>query len=468
MQSRVKNRSSLAAALAAAMLVPAIASAAPATTLYGGGASLPTTAYVGSSWFTPSPALRLSSAGDAGSLFGQYTASTAATPIGFFTGATTRPAVSYCQTGSGTGKKVLIGDPTVSASNACPDQGTSSVTGFGAPSGVQASFAGSDSPLSTSEFSAFLTNKSARIQPVQFPAIGAVIAVIYNNPAVKAASLPLSESKICRIFSGEINNWKQLGPYPSKPIKVVFRSDGSGTSFAFSNHLSKVCPTAEPIAVTGFKTNQTFSSAFPVAAPAGSIGAPQNGGVTTAVSTTDGAIGFADVADTSERIRLNPSISLKFASVVRKDGINPATGLAFARKNPLQHSATFALTSVLTDKVIASSLDANGRPVVQDIASPPRPGCVLLADPDSYATSPLNANGDYLYYPIVAVSYLMANAAGNGQDTKNLQALLAAPYGRGAAGTYSAGTTTIGAGKGYLYLTGKVPGAVKIAQCVKA
>ena len=467
MQSRVKNRSSLAAALAAAMLVPAISSAAPSTTLYGGGASLPATAYVGSSWFTPSPALRLSTAGDAGSLFGQYTASTTALPIGFFTGTTTRPAVSYCQTGSGTGKKVLIGDPTVSASNACPDAGTSSVTGFGAPSGVQASYAGSDSPLSASEFSAFLTNKPARVQPVQFPAIGAVIAVIYNNPSVQAASLALSESKICRIFSGDITDWRQLGPFPSKPIKVVYRSDGSGTSFAFSNHLSKVCPTASPVAVTGFKTNQTFSSAFPVAAPTGSIASPQNGGVTTTVSNTDGAIGYADVADTSERIRLNPSISLKFASIVLKDGINPATGKAFIRRNPLVHPATFNLGNVFTDKVIASSLDANGRPVMQDIVAPPRPGCVLLADPDSYATSPLSASGDYASYPIVAVSYLLANAAGNGQNTFNLRALLAAPYGKAAAGTYSAGTTTIGAGKGYLFLTGQVPGPLKISQCVR-
>lgn len=467
MNSFLNKRLGLAPAFAAAMLLPVIASAAPSTTLYGGGASLPATAYVGTSWFAPSPTLRLSSAGDTGSLFGQYTASTTALPIGFFTGTTTRPAVSYCQTGSGTGKKVLIGDPTVSASNACPDQGTSSVTGFGAPAGVQAHFAGTDSPLSATEFTTFTTNKAARVQPVQFPAVGAVIAVIYNNPSVTAASLVLSESKICRIFSGQITNWNQLGAFPSKPIKVVFRSDGSGTSFAFSNHLSKVCPTASPIAVTGFKTNQTFSSAFPVSAPTGSIGASQNGGVTTTVSTTDGAIGYADVADTSERIRLNPSIALKFATVVLKDGLNPATGKAYLRKNPLNHSATFALTSVSFDKVLASSVDANGRPVLQDIVAPPRPGCVMLADPDSYATSPLNANGDYTYYPIIAVSYLLANAAGNGQNTRNLQALLQAPYGRGLAGTYSAGTTTIGAGRGYLYLTGKIPGPIKIQQCVK-
>ena len=466
MQSRVKNRSSAVTALAAAMLVPAIASAAPATTLYGGGASLPTTAYVGSSWFTPSPALRLSSAGDAGSLFGQYTASGVSTPIGFFTGTTTRPAVSYCQTGSGTGRKILIGDASVSASNACPDQGTASVTGFGAPAGVQAAFVGSDAPLSATEFSTFLTNKAARVQPVQFPAIGAVIAVIYNNASTPSAPITLTESKICRIFAGEITNWNQLGNFPSKAIKVVYRSDSSGTSFAFSNHLSKVCPTAEPIAVTGFKTNSTFSSAFPTAAPAGSIGSPQNGGVTTTVATTDGAIGFADVADTAERIRLDPSISLKFASVQLKAGINPATGRAYTRKNPLAHSATFRLTSVLTDKVL-NGIDVNGRPVIQDIVAPPRPGCVLLAAPDSYATSPLNVNGDYTYYPIIAVSYLMANAAGNGQNTRNLQALLLSPYGKGAAGTYSEGTTTIGAGKGYLYLTGNVPGPLKMGQCVK-
>ncbi|HSW11664.1 MAG TPA: hypothetical protein VLI06_02420, partial [Solimonas sp.] len=120
---------SLAAFAAAAMLAPLTSGAAPKATLYGAGATLPAIAYSGSSWLggnppacfdtitgnepvggcsnpAPSPALRLTAAADAGSHFGEWTASTPSTLMpavypAFFAGSTTRPVLSYCQTGSG-------------------------------------------------------------------------------------------------------------------------------------------------------------------------------------------------------------------------------------------------------------------------------------------------------------------------------------------------------------------------------
>jgi ABC-type phosphate transport system substrate-binding protein len=482
MQRISKPSSGVAAALAAAVLAPTLAAAAPSSTLYGGGATLVGTAISGSSWSAVSPPLR-GIVGDPGSLAGEYTASTEAKPFGFASGSSTRPEIFYCQTGSGRGKEVL--NNVRPASNAC---GTYAETqdGFGAPAGRLANFAATDSPYSQTEFNTFLTNRgSTATQPMQIPFVAAVIAVIYNNPDTPANPITLTESKICRIFSGDITNWNQLGNFPSKPIKVVFRGDSSGTSFAFSNHLSAVCPGAQPTGVSGFKTTQTFggtctgsgapltcgggsASAWPSgAAPAGSIGAPGNGAVSTVVSQTDGAIGFADVADTNARITADPSLSLQFALVQLRPGTNPATGKQYKKWNPLNHPRTFTLNNVLTDTVV-SGIDANGRPNKVAISpAAPVPGCMLLADPDGYATSVLDAKNDYRTYPLVGVSYLAAAVTGNQANTFNLRQWFVTPFGFGDPGTISDTVTTVGAGAGYMYVRGV--GNVKdfLTNCIR-
>ena len=467
MSLSIRSRPRVLAALVAAALAPAIAQAAPDDTLYGGGATLVGTAISGVSWFENFNPPQRGSLGDPGSLAGQYAASTVNTPFGFFTGTTSRPAISYCQTGSGRGKSVL--NNVDAASDPCGTY-ADAVDGFGAPAGRKADFAATDSPYSSSEFNLFLTNEGAnRTQPTQFPFVAAVLGVIYNNSDTPATPITLTEKKICGIFAGQITNWRQLNSsFPSKPITVVYRGDSSGTSFAFSNHLSAVCSTDVGGNITGFKTSQTFggtcsgatpmtcsggSPAWPTAAPSGSIAASGNGSVTTTVSSTDGAIGFADVADTAERIKLNPSIQLKYAFVQRQAGINPATGAAFKKFSPVNHPASFKLTNVLTDQVV-SGIDANGRPVKVALSNPPVPGCVLLADPDGYATAAVNASGDYTSYPIVGVSYFAAGATGNKQNTANLRAFLFSPFTYGKAGTYSEGVTTMGAKSGYMYVTG--------------
>jgi phosphate transport system substrate-binding protein len=286
------------------------------------------------------------------------------------------------------------------------------------------------------------------------------------------------------VFSGQITNWRQLSKqFSSKPITVVYRGDSSGTSFAFSNHLSAVCPDADiGGGITGFKTTQTFggscSGAAPMTcsgtntawpnntAPAGSVGAPGNGAVTAYVAANDGTLGFADVADTAERIKADPTIQLRYATVSRKAGLNPATGKNYKRFDPTIHPRTFQITNLLTDTVL-TGIDANGRPVKSALVNPPVPGCMLVADADSYATAPLDANGDYASYPIVGISYLAAGVTGNGQNSQNLRAFLYSPFTNGRAGSYSEGVTTMGRASGYMYVTG-VPNMVKfLNNCVK-
>jgi phosphate transport system substrate-binding protein len=83
---------------------------------------------------------------------------------------------------------------------------------------------------------------------VQFPTvIGGVVAVV-NVEGVKAGDLILDGPTLAKIFLGEIKSWndaalRKLNPnvkLPSQGIAVVHRSDGSGTTFVFTDYLSKM------------------------------------------------------------------------------------------------------------------------------------------------------------------------------------------------------------------------------------
>lgn len=85
-------------------------------------------------------------------------------------------------------------------------------------------------------------------QLLQFPAvIGGTVPVV-NLPGIKAGELKLSGDVLARIYLGKITKWNDPAilslnptlPLPEKNIIVIHRSDGSGTTFGFTNYLSKV------------------------------------------------------------------------------------------------------------------------------------------------------------------------------------------------------------------------------------
>ena len=98
---------------------------------------------------------------------------------------------------------------------------------------------------------------------------------------------------LAQIFLGAIKTWdapaiKALNPgitFPSEPIVPVYRSDGSGTSYAFTDYLSSVSPAWKS------KIGVSTQPAFPVG-----VGAKGSSGVAGVVSKTEGAIGYADIA----------------------------------------------------------------------------------------------------------------------------------------------------------------------------
>jgi phosphate transport system substrate-binding protein len=109
---------------------------------------------------------------------------------------------------------------------------------------------------------------------VQIPMVGGTIAVAYNKPGCK---LKLTQKQVVHIFMGHIKDWKQVG-CAAGSIRVVHRSDGSGTTYAFTNSLD---------AFGGWTVGVGKSINWPVG-----VGAKGNEGVAGTLSNTPGSIGY--------------------------------------------------------------------------------------------------------------------------------------------------------------------------------
>src|SRR5690606_2915295 len=165
-----------------------------------------------------------------------------------------------------------------------------------------ADFASSDKPLSAAEL--------AEAGLGQFPsAIGGVVPVV-NLQGLAPGELRLTGPLLADIFLGKVRAWDDpalvaLNPgvaLPASPISVVHRSDGSGTSFNFTNYLSKA--SADWKAQVGEGTS--------VAWPLG-VGGKGNEGVASYVQQIDGSIGYVELAYALQN-------AMPYASMQNADG----------------------------------------------------------------------------------------------------------------------------------------------------
>jgi phosphate transport system substrate-binding protein len=146
-------------------------------------------------------------------------------------------------------------------------------------------FGASDMPLKPEELS-----KSGL---VQFPTVVGGDVPVVNLEGVKSGDLKLDGATLAKVFLGEIKSWDdpaiaKLNPnakLPKQAIVVVHRSDGSGTTFIWTDYLSKVSPDWK--SKVGANTSVEW--------PAG-IGAKGNEGVANNVANTKGAIGYVEYA----------------------------------------------------------------------------------------------------------------------------------------------------------------------------
>jgi phosphate transport system substrate-binding protein len=122
---------------------------------------------------------------------------------------------------------------------------------------------------------------------VQIPWALSATGLGFNVPGVK--KLNLTGPIIAGIYFGRITQWsdpkiKKVNPkakLPNLPITPVFRSDGSGDTYAFTNYLSKISPAWKN--EVGYATSVGFKAG---------VGAKGNAGITSTVTKTPGAIGY--------------------------------------------------------------------------------------------------------------------------------------------------------------------------------
>jgi phosphate transport system substrate-binding protein len=141
-------------------------------------------------------------------------------------------------------------------------------------------FGASDAPLTPEQ-------ASACNGCVQIPWALSATGLGFNVPGVK--KLNLTGPIVAGIYFGKITKWndpkiRKINPkakLPGLTITPVFRSDGSGDTYAFTNYLSKVSPAWKN--EVGFATTVGFKAG---------VGAKGNSGVTSTVTKTPGAIGY--------------------------------------------------------------------------------------------------------------------------------------------------------------------------------
>ena len=231
------------------------------------------------------------------------------------------PKVNYQAVGSGSGRKAFI-DETVN---------------FGA----------SDDPMKDKDIAKVTRGL------VQIPMVGGTIAFGYNYDC----DLQLTQEQAVQIAMGMIKDWQELG-CPAGKLTWVHRSDGSGTTKAFTNSME------------AFSKTWTLGTGKSVKWPAG-VGAKGNSGVAGVIQNTPGAIGYVN----QSYIKSN----VKAAAIQNLSGefVTPNT-----------ESGAIALNGINLDENLAGK---NPNPTAKGA------------------------------YPIATLTWILAYETGNGRNTKAIQ-----------------------------------------------
>ena len=170
---------------------------------------------------------------------------------------------------------------------------------------------------------------------VQFPLISGHIVPIANIPDIKAAQVFIDENSFYKIFTDQIHFWddeclKKLNPKLSLPhtkIRVIVRSDSSGTTYNFSSFLASV--------------NKSFRRYFAVSTqlawPQHFVKVKGNEGVSSIVSQIPGAIGYVDHTYTIQK-SLAPIFPIKLSSKAKKVVMIPAKSYVILKKVHLKEA----------------------------------------------------------------------------------------------------------------------------------
>jgi phosphate transport system substrate-binding protein len=179
---------------------------------------------------------------------------------------------------------------------------------------------------------------------VQFPAvIGGVVAIV-NLEGVKPGDLKLTGDLLAKIFMGSISTWNdaqiaQMNPgvkLPAQPITVIHRADGSGTTFTFTEYLSKVSPDWKEKVGTGAAVKWPAAS---------SVGGKGNEGVAANVGRVKNSVGYVEYAYAKKNKLAHVNLKNKDGQIVAPDDLTfaaAATGTDWSKFPAMAASLTDA------------------------------------------------------------------------------------------------------------------------------
>jgi phosphate transport system substrate-binding protein len=165
-------------------------------------------------------------------------------------------------------------------------------------------FGASDAPLKADEL--------AQDGLIQFPMVMGGVVPVVNVEGAAAGQMKLTGAVLADIYLGKIGKWNDaqiagLNPgmkLPNQPITVVHRADGSGTTFIFTNYLSKVSAEWKD------KVGNNASVSWPAPTSTGGKG---NEGVASFVQRIKGSIGYVEYAYAKQN-------RMTFAMLRNRDG----------------------------------------------------------------------------------------------------------------------------------------------------
>ena len=206
---------------------------------------------------------------------------------------------------------------------------------------------------------------------VQFPTVIGGAVPTANLPGIKPGELVLDGPTLAKIYLGEIKSWddpaiKKLNPgvkLPAMAIAVAHRADGSGTTFIWTNYLSKVSPEWKS------KVGSNTSVQWPVG-----LGAKGNEGVANTILQTQGCLGYIEYAYVLQN-------KMTYIKVINKDGkaVAPtaATFQAAAGHADWAHADSYYL--ILTNQPGANSWPIAGATFILVHKKPKDPAAVTAA-----------------------------------------------------------------------------------------
>lgn len=188
-------------------------------------------------------------------------------------------------------------------------------------------FGASDGPMSDEQMKGYQDKHGFGI--LHFPTVLGAAVPTYNIPGV-TASLKFTPEVLANIFLGKITSWndpaiQKVNPgvkLPKSDIVVVHRSDGSGTTYCWTDYLSKVSPEWAK------RVGKNTSVRWPVG-----LGGKGNDGVTGLVKQTAGAIGYVELIYAASNHLPYGSVQNSSGAFVKADIASVSAAAAGAAQN---------------------------------------------------------------------------------------------------------------------------------------